>query len=159
MQIQNRGIYQLKVHQYDKYKTDRRLYCLVMQKSLEVLYILKSSGQKRTKPLLKSLHWLLISDRITYKLSCMCYNSVTASTPQYLADLLQIYMPSCTLRPVLKQKHTKKTVSTFNCCAMEYSDKKSEQKSSDPLQPHRTLSIVEHLQKWKRDHSESVLTI
>ena len=84
MQIQNRGIYQLKVHQYDKYKTDRRLYCLVMQKSLEVLYILKSSRQERTKPLLKSLHWLPISDCVTYKLSCMCYNSVTASTPQYL---------------------------------------------------------------------------
>ena len=28
----------------------------------------------------------------------MCYNSVIASTPQYLADLLQIYTPSRTLR-------------------------------------------------------------
>ena len=60
--------------------------------------ILKFSRQEHTKPLLRSLHWLPISDRIKYKLSCMCYNSVTASTPQYLADLLQIYTPSRTLR-------------------------------------------------------------
>ena len=78
--------------------------------------ILKSSRQEHTKPLLKSLHWLPISDRITYKLSCMCYNSVTASTPQYLADLLQIYTPSRTLRsttdtrklkiPLFKKKYS-----------------------------------------------------
>ena len=42
--------------------------------------ILKSSRQKHTKPFLKALHWSPVSDRITYKLSCMCYNSVTAST-------------------------------------------------------------------------------
>ena len=60
--------------------------------------ILRSSRQERTKPLLKALYWLPISDRITYKLSCMCYNSVTASTPQYLADLLQINTPSHTLQ-------------------------------------------------------------
>ena len=47
--------------------------------------ILKSSQQEHTKPLFKALHWLPISDHITYKLSCMCYNSFTASTPQYLA--------------------------------------------------------------------------
>ena len=43
--------------------------------------ILKSSRQKHTKPLPRALYWLPISDRITYKLSCMCYNSVTPSTP------------------------------------------------------------------------------
>ena len=46
----------------------------------------------------------------------MCYNSVTASTPQYLADLLQIYTPSRTLRstadtrklkiPLFKKKYS-----------------------------------------------------
>ena len=58
--------------------------------------ILKSSQQERTKPLLKALHWLPISDYIT---NCpACYNSIIASTPQYLTDLLQIYTPSHTLR-------------------------------------------------------------
>ena len=78
--------------------------------------ILKSSRQEHTKPLLKVLHWLPISDRITYKLSCMCYSSVTASTPQYLADLSQIYTPSRTLQstadtrklkiPLFKRKYS-----------------------------------------------------
>ena len=64
----------------------------------------------------KALDWLPISDRVTYKLSCMCYNSVTAFTPQYLADLLQIYTPSRTLRstadtrklkiPLFKRKYS-----------------------------------------------------
>ena len=64
----------------------------------------------------KALDWLPISDRVTYKLSCMCYNSVTTSTPQYLADLLQIYTPSRTLRstadtrklkiPLFKRKYS-----------------------------------------------------
>ena len=46
----------------------------------------------------------------------MCYSSVTASTPQYLADLLQIYTPSRTLRstadtrklkiPLFKKKYS-----------------------------------------------------
>ena len=49
--------------------------------------ILKSSRQEHTKPLLKAIHWLPISDCIT---SCMCYISVT--------DLLQICTPSRTLR-------------------------------------------------------------
>ena len=76
----------------------------------------KTSRQEHTKPLLKSLLWLPISNRITYKLSCMCYNSFTASTPQYLTDLLQIYTPSRTLRstadirklkiPLLKKKYS-----------------------------------------------------
>ena len=69
--------------------------------------ILKSSRQEHTKPLLKALHWLPISDRITFKLSCMCYNSVTASTPQYLADLLQIYTPSRTLRSTADTRKVK----------------------------------------------------
>ena len=69
--------------------------------------ILKSSQQEHTKPLFKALHWLPISERITYKLSCMYYNSVNASTPQYLADLLQIYTPSRILRSTAETRKLK----------------------------------------------------
>ena len=74
------------------------LHKLQKNQNASARLILKSSRQEHTKPLLKALHWLPISDRITCKLSCTCYNSVTASTPQYLTDLLQIYTPSRTLR-------------------------------------------------------------
>ena len=73
------------------------LHKLQKNQNASARLILKSSRQEHTKPLLKALHWLPISDNITCKLSCTCYNSVTASTPQYLTDLLQIYTPSRTL--------------------------------------------------------------
>ena len=76
---------------------ERLLHKLQKTQNASARLILKSSRQEHTKPLLKALHWLPISDNITCKLSCTCYNSVTASTPQYLTDLLQIYTPSRTL--------------------------------------------------------------
>ena len=80
-----------------------------------------SSRQEHTKPPLKALHWLPISDRITYKLSCMCYKSVTASTPQYLADLLQIYTPSRTLRFTTDTRKLKIPLSKRNTQARDLS--------------------------------------
>ena len=86
------GVPECLLHKLNKQKTYKK------SQNASARLILKFSRQEHTKPLLRSLHWLPISDRIKYKLSCMCYNSVTASTPQYLADLLQIYTPSRTLR-------------------------------------------------------------
>ena len=39
--------------------------------------------------------------RIKYKTSCLCYQIITGTAPQYLADFVQISVPSglCTLRP------------------------------------------------------------
>ena len=58
---------------------------------------LKSVHREHSKPLLRELHWSSVSDRIKYKLPCMCYNAVTASIPQYLAECLWTYTPG-TLR-------------------------------------------------------------
>ena len=60
--------------------------------------ILVSSQREQSKSLLKELHWLPVSDRMKYKLSCMCYNAVMAFTLQNLGELLQTYTPSRTLR-------------------------------------------------------------
>ena len=94
--------------------TECLLHELQIIQNASARLILKSSRQEHTKPLLTTLHWLPISDRITYKLSCMCYNSVTA--PQHLADILQIHTPSRTLRstagtrklkiPLFKKKYS-----------------------------------------------------
>ena len=48
--------------------------------------------------LLQGLHWLPTSERIIYKTACLCYNSITGSAPSYLAELLQLYSPSRSLR-------------------------------------------------------------
>ena len=60
--------------------------------------ILKSRRTEHCKPLLKQLHWLPIEQRIKYKTSCLCYQIITGTAPQYLAELVHIYVPSRSLR-------------------------------------------------------------
>ena len=38
-------------------------------------------------PLLKKLHWLPISERIKYKVACMCFHAINGSGPTYLSEL------------------------------------------------------------------------
>ena len=44
------------------------------------------------------LHWLPISERIKYKVACMCFSAINGSLPAYLSELLCVYTPSRTLR-------------------------------------------------------------
>ena len=60
--------------------------------------IFKSPKHEHITPLLHSLHWLPVSERISYKVSTCCYNSVFGNGPQYLADLVSTYTPSRQLR-------------------------------------------------------------
>ena len=45
----------------------------------------------------KKLHWLPISERIKYKVACMCFSAINGSGPAYLSELLHVYTPSRTL--------------------------------------------------------------
>ena len=38
---------------------------------------------------LKSLHWLPVKVRSTYKMACLCYHSHSSTAPSYVADMLQ----------------------------------------------------------------------
>ena len=49
-------------------------------------------------PLLRSLHWLPVQNRIHYKLSLLCFQVLNAIAPQYLCDLIKVYTPSRQLR-------------------------------------------------------------
>ena len=44
--------------------------------------------------LLEKLHMLHISERIEYKVVCMCFNAINGSGPAYLSELLHVYTPS-----------------------------------------------------------------
>ena len=46
----------------------------------------------------KKLLWLPISERIKYKVACMCFSAINGSGPAYLSELLHVYTPSRTLR-------------------------------------------------------------
>ena len=38
---------------------------------------------------LKSLHWLHVKVRSTYKIACLCYHRHSSTAPSYVADMLQ----------------------------------------------------------------------
>ena len=41
--------------------------------------------------ILETLHWLPVTHSIQYKISTICFNSISGTAPQYLSDLLQPY--------------------------------------------------------------------
>jgi hypothetical protein len=51
-----------------------------------------------TSTLLKSLHWLPISERINFKIASLTFKVLNYSKPSYLAELLTSYQPSRSLR-------------------------------------------------------------
>ena len=46
----------------------------------------------------ETLHWLQVTHRIQYKISAICFNSISGTAPQYLSDLLQLYTPARQVR-------------------------------------------------------------
>ena len=60
--------------------------------------VLLASRHHHATPLLEKLHWLPISERIKYKVACMCFSAINGSGPAYLSELLHVYTPSRTLR-------------------------------------------------------------
>ena len=60
--------------------------------------VCRSSKFEHVSPLLRSLHWLPISNRIDYKISSLTYSAVCSTGPEYLSELVQVYTPSRSLR-------------------------------------------------------------
>ena len=60
--------------------------------------ILQARKREHITPLLHTLHWLPIQARIDYKLSVLCYNFFSNSSPTYLSSILTVYKPKRTLR-------------------------------------------------------------
>ena len=50
------------------------------------------------KPLHQQQHRLPIEQRIKYKIACLCYQIISGTAPQYLAESFQIYVPSRSLQ-------------------------------------------------------------
>ena len=65
--------------------------------------ILKSCRADHTKPLIKQLLWLLIKQRIKDKIAWL-YQIISGTAYQYLAELVQIYVPSRFLQPSLDDR-------------------------------------------------------
>jgi hypothetical protein len=83
-----------------------------------------TSADYSTKPLnlLRSLHWLPVQQRISFKLCTLVYRSLHGSAPHYLSSLLDHYTPSRQLRSsdqnLLTQPRVNTTIATrgFRSC-------------------------------------------
>ena len=60
--------------------------------------VMLSKKRDHITPLLHSLHWLPIRARIDYKLSVLCHNFFSGSSPHYLSSTLTVYKPKRCLR-------------------------------------------------------------
>ena len=60
--------------------------------------ICKTKKSDHIHPILETLHWLPVTHCIQYKISTICFNSISGTAPQYLSDLLQPYIPARQLR-------------------------------------------------------------
>ena len=60
--------------------------------------VVKAKRCDHISPILRTLHWLPIQERIHHKMLSICHVSLTADGPVYLSDFLRIYTPSRQLR-------------------------------------------------------------
>ena len=60
--------------------------------------VCKAKKSDHIHPILETLHWLPVTHRIQYKISTICFNSISGTAPLYLSDLLQPYTPARQLR-------------------------------------------------------------
>ena len=67
-------------------------------KKFAAILVLLAPRHQHSTPFLEKLHWLPISERIKYKVACMCFSAINGSGPTYLSELLHFYTPSRTLR-------------------------------------------------------------
>ena len=51
--------------------------------------ILRLPKSSNITPHLKSLHWLTVNVRSTYKIVCLCYHCHSSTAPSYATDMLQ----------------------------------------------------------------------
>ena len=54
--------------------------------------------REHIKPILLSLHWLPVKERINFKVACIIFKCLNNLAPHYLSELLQVYVPSRSLR-------------------------------------------------------------
>jgi hypothetical protein len=65
--------------------------------------VTKTRKWEHIRPILKSLHWLPISERIEYKLCLLVYKALNGKAPSYIADLLVPHKSSRLLRSTSKK--------------------------------------------------------
>lgn len=83
------------------------LYLGISQSSINRLQIVQNAAarvltgvrkRKHITPVLQSLHWLPVCNRINFKVLLLVFKSLNGLAPAYLSDLLTLHQPTRTLR-------------------------------------------------------------
>ena len=76
-----------------------------------------SKRHEHVQPILKSLHWLPVAERVNFKVALLVHKCLHNQAPEYLSELIEKYVPTRCLRsmqdnllvpPRHKLKHTEK---------------------------------------------------
>ena len=62
-----------------------------------------SRPREHITPVLRSLHWLPVKERISFKICCIIYKCLNDLAPEYLSELLELYVPPRPLRSQSQQ--------------------------------------------------------
>jgi len=60
--------------------------------------VCQRGGRADAGPLLRSLHWRPVRQRVTYKVALTTFKVRRTATPEYLSDVLTIHTPALSLR-------------------------------------------------------------
>jgi len=110
--------------------------------------VCQSRGRTDARPLLHSLHWLPMRQRVTYKLAVLTHKVRTTATPTYLSELVQAHAPPPALHSsdaptlVVPRIHTElarrafsvATPSTWNCVYCWHSTVRKHSHFQTPLE-------------------------
>ena len=105
----------------------------------------ESSARARVAPTLRSLHWLPVRQRVTYKLAVLTHKVWTTATPTYLGELVQTRAPPRVLHSsdARRSSHTHRTgPSRFFCCCFIHME-------DNMLHPPADIRLCENILTFK----------
>ena len=76
-----------------------RLQRLQLVQNRAALVISQSKRYTSITPILNELHWLPINKRCQFKILLLTFKSLNGCAPEFLCDMLNVYMPNRYLRP------------------------------------------------------------
>ena len=77
--------------------------------------VVKAKRTDHTSPILQQLHWLPVSERISFKILLLTYKTVNGYAPSYIEDLVNHYVPSRSLRSTSQGLLTVPRSTTLTC--------------------------------------------
>ena len=120
-----------------KYQLDRLQ--LVMNSAARL--VTSTSKYEHITPILGTLHWLPIEQRVSFKITCLAYKSIHGLAPSYLTQLLKWYTPVRSLRSADKDLLVVPKIRTKKYGSRTFAHAASIVYNSVPLEIHQSPSL------------------